>query len=461
MALGTTERLLRRTRRRLFVMTMAMLALLVVGVGAATALAGLRALDGDVDRALRSAVEGRANAFGGELPGTAEGDPAEAAEHAPADSDTFILVLDTTGAVFQNLSGVPLHGLPDADAVSLASAHGEDLRTVSSGGRSVRLFTIPLVHDGSTQGFLQGGFVLTLHDHQSQTLVLTIVAVGAAGLVAAAFITLFITGRALVPIREGFEAQRRFVADASHELRTPAALIRANAEVLQREGLVGEENMPLVEDVIAEADRLGGLVGDLLQLAAWDEMRLTVTPAAVDAAALAADTVRGANALAAEREVRLELDAAGPAPVTADRDRLVQLILILVDNAIDHSPPGGIVTVRVRRHGHEAVIEVDDQGPGIPEAERERIFEPFTRLAGTTRHGSGGTGLGLAIARRIVDAHNGSIRASSPSGLGARFTVTLPSASSAAAAIDRSARDGEHDPGPDSPDVGSLTDGTR
>ncbi len=255
---------------------------------------------------------------------------------------------------------------------------------------------------------------------------LAVLIVGALGLIGAAAIAYVVTGRALVPIRKSFEAQRRFVADASHELRTPAALIRANAEVLEREALVTGDGDALLTDIIGEADRLGGLVGELLQLAAWDETRLTVEPVRLDAAALAADTVRGATALAAERSVRLEMDAPMPVPATVDRYRLVQLLLILIDNAIDHSPPGETVTVRVRGVDGNAVIEVDDRGPGIPPAERERIFEPFTRLSGTTRHGSGGTGLGLAIARRIVDAHGGTIRADSPAGGGARFSVTLP-----------------------------------
>jgi len=456
-AIGTTERLLRRTRRRLFATTIALLALLVVGVGTATAFVGLRALDGDVDRALHAAVDDRARQSGGELPGSGSpgpADPGEATERPPGASDTFILVLDPKGNVVQNGSGVPLQGLPDADAVASAAAKGEDIRTIETGGVSVRLLTEPLVHDGTRNGYLQGGLVLTLHDRQSRTLILAITAVGAAGLVAAALITLLLTGRALIPIREGFEAQRRFVADASHELRTPAALIRANAEVLQREGLVSEDGRPLVEDVIAEADRLGGLVADLLQLAAWDETRMTVSPVPLDAAAIASDTVRGATALAAERGVLLELDAPAPVFARAERDRLVQLLLILVDNAIDHSAPGGAVTVRVHRADGSAAIDVDDEGPGIPEAERERIFEPFTRLTGTTRHGSGGTGLGLAIARRITDAHGGTIRASSPAGGGARFSVTLPGAAAADAAAGPGTGDTPED-------VGTPIDGTR
>jgi signal transduction histidine kinase len=423
-ALSSTERLLRRTRRRLFATTLALLVLLVVGVGAATLVVGLRALDSDVDRALAAAVDAQVASLGNELP---DEEGHETGDQATGGADTIIMILDRDGAVVSNRSRIALTGMPDLAAVEAAGANRVDLRTIHAAGVDVRIRTVALVTDGAVAGFVQGGFVLRLHDQQSQSLVLAIVATASAGLVAAAVITLLVTGRALAPIRETFEAQRRFVADASHELRTPAALIRANAEVMERESLVSGDGSALLADIIGEADRLGGLVGDLLQMAAWDETRMTVTPVQLDAAALAADTVRGATALAAERGVRLELDAPAAVPATADRDRLVQLLLILVDNAIDHSPAGSAVTVRVRISGANAVINVDDQGPGVPIAERERIFEPFTRLSGTTRHGSGGTGLGLAIARRIVDAHGGTIRAESPARGGARFTVTLPS----------------------------------
>ena len=423
MAATATDRLLRRTRLRLFATTLALLTLLVVGVGAATIVVATSALDADLDRALEAAVRAQVAALDGELPDGEE--QKEGGEHSPAVSDTVLLVLDANGRVLLNRTGQALEGLPDAAALADAT-DGLDVRTVATDGVEVRVLTMPVLHDGAPEGFVQGGFDLTLHDRQARSLVLAVLIVGALGLVAAAAIAYVVTGRALVPIREGFEAQRRFVADASHELRTPAALIRANAEVLEREGLVTGDGSALVSDIIGEADRLGGLVGDLLQLAAWDETTLTLSPVALDVASLAADTVRGATALAAERGVGLEMDVTGPAPAVADRDRLTQLLLILVDNAIDHSPAGETITVRVRQAGDDVVIDVDDRGPGIPPAERERIFEPFTRLSGTTRHGSGGTGLGLAIARRIVDAHGGTIRADTPAGGGARFTVTLP-----------------------------------
>ena len=435
MPIGHSEGLVRRTRRRLFAVTLGLLALLVVGVGSATAIMGLAALDADVDHALLAAVAAQAatvtqETLGGDGGEATNGDDGAQApeldDRPPAAADTFMLVLDGSGKVVQNPSGRTIAGLPDATVLAAARTTGEDLRTIAAGSHSLRLLTVPVIRSGTIVGFVQGEFVLDLHDSQSQSLVVAIVTVGVMGLAAAALITLLVTGGALGPIREGFAAQRRFVADASHELRTPAALIRANAEVLQREGLVVAGGGPLLTDIIGESDRLSGLVGDLLQLSAWDEMRTTITPAPVDVAAIARDTVRGAAAMAAERGVPLAVDAGdGPAWSMADPDRIVQVLLVLIDNAVDHSPAGAPVTVRVRSSERDVTIDVDDGGPGIPAADLDRIFQPFTRLPGTTRHGSGGTGLGLAIARRIVEAHGGSIEASSPDGGGARFTVVL------------------------------------
>ena len=431
MPLTSTERLLRRTRIRLFATTLTLLVLLVVGVGAATAAMGLSALDSEVDRALEAAVAAQVSALDGELPSAEEAHEDEDA--APAVANTVILVLDANGQVLLNRTGATLDGLPSTAGLPTAVG-GSDIRTLETDGASVRVLTVAIGEHERVEGYVQGGFDLELHETQSRRLVLAILVVGALGLLAAAIIAFVVTGRALAPIREGFEAQRRFVADASHELRTPAALIRANAEVLEREGLVAEDGRDLLADIVAEADRLGGLVGDLLQLAAWDETRLVLTRAPLDVAEVARATVRGATALAAERDVRLAVDAPGASPASADRARIVQLILVLVDNAVDHSPAGGEVSVRVRRDGASVMIEVDDEGPGIAEADRLRIFEPFTRLPGTTRHGSGGTGLGLAIARRIAEAHGGTIEAGSgPSG-GARFVVTLPGGAAPGAA---------------------------
>ena len=426
-----TARLLRKTRRRLIAVTLGLIALLVVGIGAATALVGLRALDADVDRALTASVNSAVAALRGELPhstGESDGD-----ETAPASADTFLLYLDATGKLLADPSRVALAGLPDTSAAAAAAVSGHDLRTVEAGGVEVRLLTLPVGSSagGSPAGFVQGGFVLTLREAQSNSLIAAIALVGGIGLLGAALVTLLVTGDALGPIRQTFEAQRRFVADASHELRTPTALIRANAEVLDREGLVADDGRPLVSDIVAESDRLARLIGDLLQLASTNATGMVLDRQRVDLAAIVADTVRQAAALAAERGVVLrtvEPLTNGPRFVLGDRDRLTQLLLILLDNAFDHSPDGTTVTVGVQPSGRTVALTVADEGPGIASAERDGIFEPFARLQGASRDRAGGTGLGLAIARRIATAHQGTIGVDNAPGGGARFVVMLPAA---------------------------------
>lgn len=415
---------------RLFVLTLGLEVLLVIGIGAATALVTLRSLDADIDRALAASVDAAVASLHDGIPsGPASGDSEDAVLAA---SDTFLLVLDSSGNVISNPSHVNLPGIPDRLGFAAAQADGRDLRTVDTGGTPVRLLTVRILpgdDEESVNGFVQGGFVLTLHDEQSQSIASAILLAGGIGLIGAAVVTLIVTGRAFVPIRRSFDAQRRFVADASHELRTPAALIRANADVIEREGLVTDDGRPLVADIITEADRLARLVGDLLQLAATDATGIIIEPRPVDLGAVATETVRQARALASGRAVDLviQVPTPGSAVVSGDRDRLVQLLLILLDNAFDHSPPGGTVTVDVHRAGTGVEMAIVDEGPGIPVAERERVFEPFTRLPGVRRDRSGGTGLGLAIARRIATAHQGTIQVADATGGGAAVIVTIPS----------------------------------
>jgi len=424
-----TARLLARTRRRLFAVTLGLVALLVLGIGAATAIVTLRALDESVDSALAASVTATADAVHDGLPHDSDVDQTD--DVSLDASDTFVLILDAGGNVVSNPSRVSIPpGLPDAAAARAATATGRDIRTVNAGGTPVRLLTVSVTPVGGQQaGFVQGGFVLVLHDRQSQTVVAAILLLGALGLFGAAIVTLIVTGRALVPIRRSFDAQRRFVADASHELRTPAALIRANADVVEREGLVADDGRALMADIITEADRLGRLVGDLLQLETDDATGVPIEAHRVDIATAVEATVRQAEALATQRDVHLAVSptSLASAVVSGDPDRLVQLLLILFDNAFDHSPPDGTVTVEVHRAGHAIQVIVSDEGPGIPESERERVFEPFTRLPGVQRDRAGGTGLGLAIARRIASAHHGSIRVADAPGGGAAFVVTLPS----------------------------------
>jgi len=225
-------------------------------------------------------------------------------------------------------------------------------------------------------------------------------------------------------------AQRRFVADASHELRTPLATLRGNVDLLrQMLADAGDADTPqtsILDDVGAEAERMSRLVADLLLLAQADAgQHLTLRP--LDIGPVAREAARTARLL--RDDVQVQADSLpDDLWVLGHADRLRQVALILLDNAVKHAPPDGRVMLsaeRTGRAGADAVaIHVADDGPGIAPADQERIFERFYRAPGS-RSGEG-TGLGLAIARWIVEEHRGSIEVVSVPGAGATFTVRLP-----------------------------------
>ncbi len=426
-----TERVIAATRRRLALLTLGLLAALLGARGIATTVVAMAQLDGATDAALRASAQGVVSSLEGHLPGGTGGDSeAETADAPVGSADTFALVLDPSGNVVQNPRNVRLAGLPDRSALAAAVAGGSDLRTVTAGGVPVRLLTLAIrPSDGSAPvGVVQAGLILRLHDQQASDLERTIALVGLGGLAAAALLALLLTGRALVPIRAAFATERRFVAAASHELRTPAAIIHASGEVLQRENLVREDGAALVSGIVAEADRLGRLVAGLLALSASRADPDAVHLEPLDLGALAADAGARTGALAAERGCAIAVtpDPVPVLPVLGDPDRLLQVLLVLLDNATRHSPPGADVTLDMGRRDGRAWVSVTDRGPGVPAAARERIFEPFARAVGARGRRPEGTGLGLAVARTLVERHHGSIAVDAGPGGGATFTVTLP-----------------------------------
>jgi signal transduction histidine kinase len=359
---------------------------------------------------------------------------ADADDQPPADSDTFFLVLDAQGNLLSNPRRVLLAGLPDKTAVTAAAANGEDWRTVYADGAPVRLFTQKVTDGrGGPPAFLQTGMVLSLQEVQRNEILMTILLASLLGLLGAGLVTLVVTRRALTPVRNAFAAERRFVAAASHELRTPVAVLHSLAEVLQREDLIKPEGQQIVDDMISETDQLGRLVGDLLALSAAEAGAVVVEPRQLEARSFVTELGRRIESVAEPRGLSLKIDQVGAeaAPqlfIYTDADRLAQLLLIFADNAIDHSPAGGRLTMTVEGvadHGQRRIrISIADQGPGVPVGERKRIFEPFARLESRDR-GAKSTGLGLAIARTLADRLGARLEVGDAIGGGAIFGVEL------------------------------------
>ena len=426
-----TERLIASTRRRLAWLTLGLLAALLVAMGLATLLVAVNQLDSATDAALTATAQGVLASLEGQLPATTGGEgESETSDEPVGSADTFALVLDGHGAIVQNPRNIHLAGLPDASAQAAAISAGSDLRTVTAGGLPIRLETLA-VHPssgGPAIGVVQAGLILTLHDQQIRDLERTVVLVGLVGLACSALVALLLTGRALIPIRAAFATERRFVAAASHELRTPAAIIRASAEVLQREGLVQAAGSSLVTGLVAEADRLSRLVAGLLALSSSRADPDAVQLVPLNLAEIASEGVNRVRPLADERGCRLvtPIDPALSLPILGDADRLLQVLVILLDNATRLAPPGTMVEVDSGRRDGLAWVSVTDHGPGVAMADRVRIFEPFAQAMTGRKQRGEGTGLGLAVARTLVHSHHGTITVDDAPGGGARFTVSLP-----------------------------------
>jgi signal transduction histidine kinase len=254
------------------------------------------------------------------------------------------------------------------------------------------------------------------------------VALAAAYLVVVAVVGLAawaLASRTLRPIREAHLRQRRFVADASHEVRTPLAAIRATAEETMGRDATVDELRAALAGIEVSAERLSRLTNDLLLLARTDERLIDRRPERIDLSVLTAETLEefaGANPDAPRPQVALEADLL----VSADPDDVRRIVLNLVDNAVRYG--GGSenrIRVTTRHTDGDAIVEVHDAGPGIGAIDLERIFEPFFRVRAdaTTPDGSG---LGLAIARSLAERNGGRLSVASQVGAGSTFRLALP-----------------------------------
>ena len=227
--------------------------------------------------------------------------------------------------------------------------------------------------------------------------------------------------------REGaMQKQREFVADASHELRTPLTSILANLELLQAalDTTDQAEDREIVDSALRSSKRMGRLVGDLLLLARADAGRLD-THRRVDLAAIAGDAAAEAAPLMGDRRLVVENDR--PLRVEGSRDELHRMVLNLLDNAIRHTPNGSCVELTLREDGREAVVEVGDDGPGIPAEMRSHVFDRFVRGGGPSDTARGaGTGLGLAIVSAVAQSHEGRVEAAESRTGGALFVARIP-----------------------------------
>ncbi len=333
-------------------------------------------------------------------------------------------------------------------------------------GIHMRVLSVPLGTERGPVGVLQVGISLAPLDETQTTLVRVLVLLAAIAMILSILAATFLTGRALAPLstmtqvatqitraddlsrriplsgnpgdevgqliqtindllerlEQLFTMQRRFLADVSHELRTPLTVIKGNVGLVRKLG-IDEESLEGIEQ---EVDRLTRMVGDLLLLAQAESGQVPFDMVPLELDSILIDVFQQMKILAGER-LKVIVSEIDQIVVRGDRDRLKQVMLNLVGNAIQYTPTGGTVTLALSRIEKRARLTVSDTGPGIPAEDLPHIFERFYRGEKSRHRGSqGGFGLGLSIAYWIVRNHDGDMEVSSTEGQGTTFTVWLP-----------------------------------
>jgi heavy metal sensor kinase len=383
----------------------------------------------------------------------------------------FAAQLVTSSGKILVQTGVPptARARPLVDHLTIAQAlAGRPVFTAASlGGARYRVLVVPF-RNGADPQALVVATSLARSEHAIRNLLVALLVAGAVGLVLAAGSGWWLARRALQPVarmteeagligagrgpteriqvpkaadelarlaetlngmlarlEQAVTQQRRFVADVSHELRTPLTVMRSEIDVSLASDALSGDARSVLESTREEAQRMTGIVENLLTLARIDEEELHLIRRPCDLRELAEATARELGPIAGQRGVTIRLTG-NRGPVEADPERLEQVIRNLLDNAIRYSPRGGTVSITVANHHGQVELAVRDEGPGIEPPELEHVFERFYRGNPSRPPAGEGSGLGLAICREIAEAHGGGMSATSTVGHGSTFRLRLP-----------------------------------
>jgi heavy metal sensor kinase len=353
-----------------------------------------------------------------------------------------------------------------------APLHGATwLGTVTAqNGQKTRIYSMPLQHNGKIFGLLQVGTPLSSLNTTIDSMVMELIFLAPVVLLLGAVGSYWLATRAFQPIKrliytartikagnlhqrvpvaetndeiqhlaltfnemldsleQQIARQRRFTADVSHELRTPIAAIRSMTDVALVQEPQQDEHTTILRHVNGQAERLGCLISDLLTLVRADEGHIPFEQEPVYLDRLATDVTETMQWLAEERGIRLQVRSNTPALIIGDEARLMQLMMNLLDNALNYTSDGGQVTLSVDQKSANVYLQVSDTGIGIAPEHVEHIFERFYRTDTARSRATGGSGLGLAIVEWVVREHHGIIKVDSQPGQGTTFTIILPSA---------------------------------
>jgi signal transduction histidine kinase len=337
------------------------------------------------------------------------------------------IALDLNGRVTDRDPVAESLGLPSSELAREAIEEDGVVSTTIQGSKGkVRVVSMPMRDSGEVVGVIQYARSLEGVRDTVNGLIFVLIPLGLGALGLAAIGGLYMADRAVRPIHESYERQRNFIADASHDLKTPLTLVQADAEVVLHRGSVTEEDRQLIEHALGETNRMSKMLSDLLFVARLDAGKVPIERKPFDLAAVISGAVSRFDTRSVVEGVRLEIRAPEELPARGDPKQTERILAVLLDNALRHTPSGGCTTVA--GHPREGWVEasVIDTGPGIARENLPRIFDRFYRADASRARGGGGTGLGLSIARDLARALGGDLTAENVEGGGAAFHLLLP-----------------------------------
>ena len=411
--------MLERIRRRLTLGYVGILALILVLFGVVLVLGFKDVTARQQDRLLMKEAELLANTV-------SEGDAMSNVPMSTETSEYALVHLAADGSVLFSDPTAEALGLPPPRQEAQRALRTNDtvVSTVGSPGGDMRLASVP-VADGSDGGVVQLGRSLRADRQAVNRLILVLTPVGLGALALAGVGGLFMSRRAMRPAQEAFERQRTFIADASHELKTPLSLVKIDGEMVLRDPSVPDKPRGRINHQLSEVDRMDTILSDLLVLARLDAGKLEVAREPFDLASVLFETAVRFRAGAQAAGVEIEVSVPGKLPALGDEARTGQILAALLNNAVRFAPEGGTIAMSGRLLKGRVGVTVTDSGPGIPPEHLPKIFDRFYRAeAARTRQG-GGTGLGLTIARDLARSQGGDLTARNTAA-GAEFSLSLP-----------------------------------
>ena len=258
-------------------------------------------------------------------------------------------------------------------------------------------------------------------------LVKSLVAIGLISLIGLLFISIYLTNKSIIPIKEAFEKQKQFIADASHELKTPLAIIKTNTSlVLSHPEDTIKNQTKWINYINSQADRMSELISEMLSLAKMDvaENKLTLVP--INMSKIIESMILMFDAVIYENNINLETNISKDLHINGDKESLKKLFSIIMDNAIKYTDKNGSITVSLFSDKNKVKMIIRNTGEGIAPEDLERVFERFYRVDKSRDRETGGYGLGLSIASSIVKEHKGKIYARSKVGSFTSFIVEIP-----------------------------------